>query len=1628
MLSVITKDRAQGSLILGGVIAALLMTYSGNCLSSSQPRATYSRTNPFPSTNVPLIKLQPTVLCECIYLAYVPNINSKLDINDFIGITMELFDDNRARLSHFLFRVYDIKSIGWLDRAGIEGVLKAVYGVRRNATSVPTITESQAEAAKLVLDDIFQLSSASRSSSEADPDDNYDGAKLSFRQFESYRGSLQVLSAWITNVLVSLLESPSAHMLQLERKYSSTSEPEEVMSRYNISKLSCDSLRQLFYSHCGAQKAELSISRWLKWCNSYLSPMLASALFRAKARGFKVIWRFVDFADFCLVYGAGSLENRALALSKTFYLGHKSRLQQMQGLRSKESNPEQQAADELEDFLRQMRTMVFLLAQQYDGILTPKAKFSANFASPGSVRMKVEPEEDSQADQDDADLVDMSLDILEESTYLSNLVRDALAIIEQTAREGKEHPSLLVRHYVDLIIAQHSNLPGVRELSLTACCLFGIRPTSPHLEKEYVMEIMLRRQAVAPQTSMTPFGPVNTDWCIVSKEWWDSWRFFVGKMRQRPTQMSPNKADNQATEPGAIDNWGILKKTGAKQLIPGTTTGQHLEVIPPAVYAAVHYWYGGGPKIMRKVVPAGNGTELELFPLFLKVCTCDSSGKMRNDEKEYLFSKSATVAEMAQELGEVKFVELSKVRLWNYAQTHWREQYILSPEITLEAAALQDGQLILMEISLQNGTWPRSQLHSSLLEEADSGDTDDTVTSLSGKNVVKLNSGRVGLDNLGNTCYLNASMQALLHTTQLMDYFLGQTHMQHINVSNKHGHGGRLAYHFGRLATEAWSSPQRSISPRGFCYEVGSLNSQFAGNQQQDAQELLDFLLVGLSEDLNLVEDKPYTEMPDSDGRPESELADIWWENHQKRDLSVITSLFSGQFKSSTTCSCGHNSARYEPFTLLSVAIPEDIHRAMTVHVFTRGTSYGVQCRVGVLRSGTLQDIIDAILSRDFKPPLDGLESFPRFVAAEVVASRVKNLCPLSQPLNRVTDMDNIFFFEVAPEEPKKLFNNVVVKPEVEPVVITTKVVSEVVENAEEDAKEEDANEEDAKEEDANEEDSSKNKVADSNGGSQASEDVGAADIKEVKVEDEADGPTSLQGDSLQVVSEEKNDELTHSEARIAFVQRKIRLTEGGGVENFQICVFGLPIMEALPTQITGTELYSIVAKRVEGYLKGKVEALQAMTIGQVETDARESKNSESFTTGGIRSMRDDDAVGGTIPPMGFVLRYVTGGNQSACSCSKCPWLSRCRGCFIPQNDETISLIDGETLAIDWHMIVFEEMIDTGAIMKVHVHPSAGTGKTSYERRIPLSRCLEKFTESERLEGFVCAKCKSDETMKRNFKLWRLPPVLVVQLKRFQFDHTSRRKLNNHIDFPQEGLDLETFLAEVRQRKDGEHAAEIFPKKKSAFRDEIDAAIKEAVAKGDTTGGDLDGLPLTKEDGCTVYDLYAVVHHIGILGGGHYVTTVRESRKPHTKKFDTDSSLDATVGAESESPTSSDSDALSERWWLFNDGQVTSLLDNSEVSAASAYVLFYMRRDAREKTVSELFPQGNTFDKDRTKDFTPTLRGRGKGINERLHDVGRSGSKMIRRMTGAGKSLSSEDSDSNDAKSKKDGKQDCVVA
>jgi Ubiquitin carboxyl-terminal hydrolase len=165
----------------------------------------------------------------------------------------------------------------------------------------------------------------------------------------------------------------------------------------------------------------------------------------------------------------------------------------------------------------------------------------------------------------------------------------------------------------------------------------------------------------------------------------------------------------------------------------------------------------------------------------------------------------------------------------------------------------------------------------------------------------------------------------------------------------------------------------------------------------------------------------------------------------------------------------------------------------------------------------------------------------------------------------------------------------------------------------------------------------------------------------------------------------------------------------------------------------------------------------------------------------GLLSVETADVTGGPVPQHGFVLRVVLGGKLSH-ACATCSWLDKCQGCLVPDDDTEIRLRDGETIAIDWHFVVYNELYDLNLATQVLTHKSCTEMTQSGQHAtVPLTKCLDKFTEDEPIEGVTCPKCKEDTGLRKSFTVWRPPPILVVQLKRFQFDRTSRRKLNHQV-------------------------------------------------------------------------------------------------------------------------------------------------------------------------------------------------------------------------------------------------------
>lgn len=179
--------------------------------------------------------------------------------------------------------------------------------------------------------------------------------------------------------------------------------------------------------------------------------------------------------------------------------------------------------------------------------------------------------------------------------------------------------------------------------------------------------------------------------------------------------------------------------------------------------------------------------------------------------------------------------------------------------------------------------------------------------------------------------------------------------------------------------------------------------------------------------------------------------------------------------------------------------------------------------------------------------------------------------------------------------------------------------------------------------------------------------------------------------------------------------------------------------------------------------------------------------------------------------------------------------------------------------------------------------------------------------------------------------LWRLPPVVIIHLKRFQFTQHMRRKLRDFVHFPVEGLDLSRIMAQDCSNK---HSA---PDAAESTKDVGETAKEnggEPTSNGETIGTDDSATAATDDDSASaslkqdsgrkemLYDLYGVVHHQGALSTGHYVASLK-------------SEIDG-------------------QWRLFNDAQMYEI-HSRDVVDSSAYILFYIRRDVKNLKLSDFW-------------------------------------------------------------------------
>uniref|UniRef100_A0A8D2LAP8 Ubiquitin carboxyl-terminal hydrolase n=1 Tax=Varanus komodoensis TaxID=61221 RepID=A0A8D2LAP8_VARKO len=471
-------------------------------------------------------------------------------------------------------------------------------------------------------------------------------------------------------------------------------------------------------------------------------------------------------------------------------------------------------------------------------------------------------------------------------------------------------------------------------------------------------------------------------WYLIDSRWFKQWKKYVAF-----DSWDLYNVGEPNLFPGPIDNSGLFADSETQTLKEHLIDELDYVLVPTEAWNKLVNWYGcieGQQPIVRKVSVN-------------HLCMIYSTTYICSEIEILSFFSAAIEKEMRKQFG---IPDGKETRLWSRYISNTYEQ-LSKLDSTIQDAGLYQGQIVLVEVKNEDGSWPRqsSQTKGSSYSCNSYNNRESTFHS---------QPGLCGLSNLGNTCFMNSALQCLSNTPPLTEYFLEDEYEAEINQENPLGMRGEIAEAYAELIKQMWSGMHSHVAPRMFKTQVGRFAPQFSGYQQQDSQELLAFLLDGLHEDLNRVKKKPYLELKDANGRPDSVVAKEAWENHRLRNDSIIVDIFHGLFKSTLVCpKCSKISVTFDPFCYLTLPLPLKKDRPMEVFlVFADPQRKPVQYRVVVPMMGGISDLCDG-LSKLSGVPAENM------VVTDVYNHRFHKIFQMDEGLSHIMPKDNIFVYEV---------------------------------------------------------------------------------------------------------------------------------------------------------------------------------------------------------------------------------------------------------------------------------------------------------------------------------------------------------------------------------------------------------------------------------------------------------------------------------------------------------------------------------------------------------------------------------------------------------------------------------------
>ena len=185
----------------------------------------------------------------------------------------------------------------------------------------------------------------------------------------------------------------------------------------------------------------------------------------------------------------------------------------------------------------------------------------------------------------------------------------------------------------------------------------------------------------------------------------------------------------------------------------------------------------------------------------------------------------------------------------------------------------------------------------------------------------------LGLQNVGATCYMNATLQCLMHIKELDEILLSAFFFNYPRENQNFAEKHKLSNQFVTLLSQVYfpklnGNPNKYYAPYDFKNLISEINPLFAGYAANDAKDLLQCILENMHQELKQATQVFYDYTIDQ--KNEQIALQYFFNSYITQNKSPINDLLYGINEMKTTCSlCKITKYNFQCYNLLYFPLKE---------------------------------------------------------------------------------------------------------------------------------------------------------------------------------------------------------------------------------------------------------------------------------------------------------------------------------------------------------------------------------------------------------------------------------------------------------------------------------------------------------------------------------------------------------------------------------------------------------------------------------------------------------------------------------------------------------------------------------